>query len=447
MKQATPQAPLKSPSAPKKRWQAFGALRHPHFRTFWFSLIAYVSAVQILQIVLAWAIYDMTNSAIYLGLFGGAMSIPAIAVTFFGGVIADRLDRRQILLIAVVVHAINIGTVALISFLGLLAPWHLLLSSAFLAGVMGMEGPSRQAIIPNLIDRQELMNAIALFSAVWQGTRIVGPFLGGIFIEAFGLTTSLTVVASMFLLSTFLLAFVRADQVKTQGEAFLTQMVDGLAFIRKSPLFYNLIGMTFFNSFFGMSYIFLLPIFAADILNMGAAGLGLLMGASALGSLTGTLVIAAFGKDRQRNTFLVGGAVLFGATLIVFAYAYLVPFSSPLSDVVLFGVPMTTAVLLTVIVLPISGAANSAYMITIMTVLQAAVPDELRGRVMGIHGLTWSLMPLGGLQGGFVANFFGAPFAVAVGGAAVIGYSLLAVARPSFRRRVDDATTPNPVSG
>jgi hypothetical protein len=115
------------------------------------------------------------------------------------------------------------------------------------------------------------------------------------------------------------------------------------------------------------------------------------------------------------------------------------------SGVSILSIPLTGTVLLALAVLAVSGAANSAYMITIQAVLQGAVPDELRGRVMGVHGLTWSLMPLGGLQGGTIANFFGAPFAVALGGVAVVAYALLAVARPSFRQQVTEASASVPV--
>jgi MFS family permease len=432
-------------AAPRRRFQAFGALQSANFRTFWLSLVAFVSANQVLQIILAWAVYDMTKDPLYLGLLGGVMSIPAIAVTFFGGVIADRLDRRQVLLLSMVLYSANIGALTLLSGLGILAPWHLLASGAVIGAVTGLDGPSRQAIIPNLIERKDLMNAIALFSAVWQGTRIVGPFLGGVMVETVGLTLSLAVVTAAFVLSGVLLLFVRVVQVRGATEGFLAQVTQGLGFIKRNPLFYNLIGMTFFNSFFGMSYIFLLPIFAADILDIGAAGLGLLMGASALGSLVGTLSVAAFGKERHRYALLLGGAVVFGGTLVLFAYLHLLPLPDLFSGVSILSIPLTGTVLLALAVLAVSGAANSAYMITIQAVLQGAVPDELRGRVMGVHGLTWSLMPLGGLQGGTIANFFGAPFAVALGGVAVVAYALLAVARPSFRQQVTEASASVPV--
>ena len=310
---------------------------------------------------------------------------------------------------------------------------HLVVAAALIGAFMGLEGPSRQAILPHLVDREDLMNAVALFSSVWQGTRIVFPLVGGFLYAATGLAGSFAVVTVAYLLSVLLLLLVRTAPTVSTGEPFIRQMASGVTFIGRNSLFSSLIGFTFFNSFFGMSYIYLLPIFTKDFLGIGSVGLGLLFSGSAAGALLGTLAIAAFGRDRHRNFLLLGGAVLFGVTLIVFANLHHLGLALP---------GLTTAITTLVLgmgVLAVSGAANSAYMITIQTVLQAAVPDELRGRVMGVHGLTWSLMPLGGWQSAWVAGFFGAPVALTVGGAAIIMYTAAFVARPGFRRRVIEA--------
>ena len=422
--------------APASRWQAFSAMRHANYRIFWLSLVAFVSAQQVIQLVLLWAVYDMTQSAFYVGALGLANSIPAIVVTMFGGVIADRMDRRLVLASAMSVQTLVASAVLILAMTGEAGALHLVIAAALIGAFMGLEGPSRQAILPHLVAREDLMNAVALFSSVWQGTRIVFPLVGGLLYASTGLAGSFLAVTVAYVLSVALLLLVRTAPTVSSGEPFIRQMASGVTFIGKNGLFSSLIGFTFFNSFFGMSYIYLLPIFTKDFLGIGAVGLGLLFSGSAAGALVGTLAIAAFGRDRHRNVLLLGGAVLFGVTLIMFANLHHLGFALP-------GLTIAaTTLALGIGVLAVSGAANSAYMITIQTVLQAAVPDDLRGRVMGVHGLTWSLMPLGGWQSAWVAGFFGAPVALTVGGAAIVMYTAAFITRPRFRRRVIEAGPP-----
>ncbi|MDP7619605.1 MAG: MFS transporter, partial [Dehalococcoidia bacterium] len=134
-------------------------MRHANFRIFWLSLLAFVSAQQVIQLVLLWAVYDITESAFYVGALGLANSIPAIVVTMFGGVIADRMDRRLVLVFAMSLQTIVAAGVVVIGLTSVVAAWHLVVAAALIGGLMGLEGPSRQAILPNLVDREDLMNA------------------------------------------------------------------------------------------------------------------------------------------------------------------------------------------------------------------------------------------------------------------------------------------------
>ncbi|MBI4328849.1 MAG: MFS transporter, partial [Chloroflexi bacterium] len=168
------------------------------------------------------------------------------------------------------------------------------------------------------------------------------------------------------------------------------------------------IGMTFFNAIFGMAYIILLPVFAKDILQVGASGLGYLYAASGTGALLGTLAMAFLTRVRYKGWLLLGGATFFGSFLILFAVTSQVLASVPIALLLLF----------------LAGLSTSLYMVSIMTTLQSLVPDALRGRVMGIYGMTWSLVPVGAMLSGAIAEAAGAPFAVGLGGAAVIVYAV-----------------------
>ena len=169
-----------------------------------------------------------------------------------------------------------------------------------------------------------------------------------------------------------------------------------------------LIGMTFFNSMFGMSYVFLFPVFAKDIFDAGTSGLGFLSAATGIGALLGTVFTASLGNFQRKGWLLLVGAVLFGVFLILFALTSFLFASFPLAMGLIF----------------LAGASTSTYMITVMSTLQTLVPDELRGRVMGIYGMTWSLLPLGAMQAGTIAELTSAPLAVALGGSAVILFAV-----------------------
>ena len=184
--------------------------------------------------------------------------------------------------------------------------------------------------------------------------------------------------------------------------------IDGFRFIARNRIFSWLIGMSFFNSFFGMSYVILMPVFAVDILDVGAEGQGMLLSAGGVGALASTVWLSSLGNAAAKKPVLVVGATLAGLSIVAFGLTAKFIGSYPLALAMMF----------------VNGIFTAAYMISIMSSLQLMVPDNLRGRVMGFYTLTWSIMPLGGMQAGAIANFIGAPFAVAIGGLAVSAFAL-----------------------
>ncbi|MBI4236454.1 MAG: MFS transporter [Chloroflexi bacterium] len=403
-------------SAPR----AWGAFASASFRVYWLSALSFVLGFQVLRVALAWVVYDLTGSPIYLGAMGGVMAAGTLAVTLPGGVIADRVDRRVLLLTTQTLMTVLAVTLVALAALGRLEAWHLLVAAGAVGAIQGIDQPTRTAVIPDLIrDRRDLMSALALGSVVWQGTRIVGPALGGILLAAAGVSATFGVVAAGFAGGALLMAFLRLQRTERERRPVLREMIEGLAFIGRNRLFASLIGLTFVDSLFGAAYVYLLPIYARDILIIGASGMGLLMGVSAAGALTGTLSAALFVGGRWPRVLLLGGAAAFGVGVILFGLSVWLPLS--------LGV------------LYLAGAANALSLITNQTILQAAVPEALRGRVMGAFSLTYGLIPLGGLQAGAVTAQFGAPAAVVVGGVIVVLFSLTLVAQPGFGRSVTRA--------
>ena len=396
---------------------ALGALAYSNFRSYWFSAITFVLGWQILRIVLAWEGYELTSSATFLGLLGLAMGLGTVSVNLIGGVAADRVNRKFLLLGTQVGMTITVAFLMALTFANALAPWHLLAASACIGVIQGIDQPTRTAIIPALIpDRRHLMNALALGSSVWQGTRIFGPGLGGVLMRVFGPAITFGAVTAGFLGGTLLLLAVRIPRLERQPGNVFKELVEGLVFIGRRNLFASLIALTFVDSFFGVAYIQVMPIFARDILAIGVDGMGGLLGASAAGSLLGTGLAAFFVRGRWPVLMLLGGGGLFGAMVIVFGFS--------------------TWLWLSLGALFLSGIFNSISQITNLTILQSAVPEELRGRVMGVFSLTYSLIPLGGLQVGLIADQFGAPTAVAIGGAVAVVFAIALALRASFARSV-----------
>lgn len=401
-----PEPPAASASRLSKTTRMLTALRYPQFRRFWLGNLAAVSGQQMMWVAQGWLVYQLTGSPLYLGYVGLATALPAIILNLVGGVLADRLDQRKVILTTQIVTAIAVFSLATLTLLDVVAVWHVLVV-AFTSGcTQAFNNPARQSIFPSLVDRKDLMNAIALNSMVWQGTRIVAPATGGALIAVFGVATGLYVCAIGFLVLGLAVIGLPAPRKRERAEnaSMFADLSIGVSYIRANFIFMFLIGMSFFNSFFGFSVNQMMPVFAVDILDVGSWGQGLMLSMTGVGAMLGILSIGFMGDTDRKGMLIVGGATAFGGFIILFAFSTYFPLS-----------------LLAVFLM---GAAGSIYMITVQTSLQMRVPDELRGRVMGIYGVTHNIGPLGAMQAGLLASTFSAPIALAIGGTAIILFAL-----------------------
>lgn len=386
--------------------QSLGAMRNPEFRKYWFATLASVLGFQMVSFSQLWLVRQLEPNPLWLGAVGLATGVPSIALTLFGGVLADRVDQRRLIMVTQTLTGVFTALLATLTLLDVVQVWHILAIAFLIGAVNAFDGPARQAIFPDLIERKDLMNAVALNSSIWQGSRMVAPMLAGIIVAAFGTETALFVGAAGFLSMAALISSLKISQAQKQrGRSALQDLFQGAKFVRDSSLFSSLIAMTFFNSFFGMAYLQLMPIFTIDILHKSAAAQGALMSAGGIGALLGTACAAFLGRFPRRGLLILAGSLLFGGMIVGFGLSHW------------YGLSLGLLLL--------AGFCQSIYMISIMSTLQMKVPDELRGRVMGIYGMTYNLMPLGGMLAGGVASVLSAPFAVAAGGGAVSGYALL----------------------
>ena len=409
MQQSPPPSETEVASPGRRRLQLPPAMRYKGYRNYWLALLASVTGYQMLvNFSLLWLIYDITHDARFEGYVGLSIAIPAIGLNLFGGVFADRLDPRKLVGIAQLLTATVAVALAVLVMTDTVNRWHVL-AAAFLIGAMqAFDTPSRQSIWPRLVGREALPNAVALNSVIWTGTRIVAPTIAGIIIGRTNIAAAIIVSATGFYILSVVVQTLKYPPTDRVAGSVFQQMVAGFAFVRENPVFLYLIGMTFFNGMFGMSYIFLMPVFAKEVLDVGAEKTGWLLGASGAGALTGTLIAARMGSHLYYAKALMGGSILFALFLMGFGLVTHLG-SYELGLVVLF----------------FAGCSNNVYLMSVMVNLQTRVPDRFRGRVMGFFTMTWSMTALGAFQSSFFAHYISAPAAVAIGGALVIAFVLV----------------------
>ena len=393
------------------------ALRHRNYRLYWLGQLSSVLAQNMEGVAQGWLVLELTNSPLLLGLTGLTFAAPTIALTLLGGVIADRADRRRIMILSQGASALNFFLLATLILIEWIQLWHVM-ALAFLSGcVRAFDRPSRMALLPQMVPKEDIANAVAVGGTIWQLNRLVGPALAGMLIYLIGIgpTYYFCFGASLIAVSLWLGIRLATQSAASSRSGLLHHMAEGLNFIRKNEIYFIFIAVIFFNSAFGMSYLILMPVFARNVLDVGSQGFGFLQSVGGAGALVGVLAVAWFSHSQGKGRQSLWGAMAFGILLISFAFSK----SYPLSLTLAFAL----------------GVASQFYMTTISTVLQINLPNELRGRVMGIYGLAWELMPVGGMVAGAIAEFAGAPIAVAFGGFMVAAMALLVtIFYPSIRR-------------
>ncbi|MDY6893013.1 MAG: MFS transporter [Chloroflexota bacterium] len=395
----------------------FSSLENPNYRWYWISLLASFAAMQMQVVVRGWLVYDMTDSAIALGWVSAGFGIPILLFSLYGGAIVDRMDKRKLLIITQALSAVTTLVIAVLISIGVIVLWHLVAASVVNGLILAFTLPGRQAIIPQLVERHQIMNAVALGSGAMNVNRVVAPALGGVLVGVIGIHGVYYLIVICYLASAALLLLIPPMEVpyKNPNMTMLNSVGEGLRYVRQSGILMALLALAFVPVVFGMPYQMLMPIFAVDILGVGASGLGYLMGATGLGAVAGSLLVASLSDFNHKGWLLLGTCTLFGTFLILFTssdYYYLSLFF-------LLGV----------------GASSSSYMAVNNTLLQTNVEDEMRGRVMSIYSMTIGLFPLGVLPIAAIAESLSAPLAIGIGGVILVLFTIaMTMFTPILRR-------------
>ena len=374
----------------------YPALSYPLYRRYWFASLASVGGWQISAIAMGWLVFELSGSAFDLGVLGAATALPAIILTIAGGVIADRFEKRAVLIVTTALNVALLCVLAVLEFSGLVTVWHIWLIAAAISIVSGVDWPTRQSFFPHLIEKPALLSAVALNSVLWQSTRMVLPALGGAMLTWLQAGYVFVLAALGYGVMLWVILRIRLHLPGSVTQSVMEQTREGVRFIVHTPLFRNLILLSYATMFFLSAYMQLMPAFAA-LFEAGPAGFGILMSATGVGSITGTVIAGALKSGQHYGKFMLIAALAGAFFLFAFAVTALLPS---------YGLGL--------VVVMLAAAATSVFLIFSTTALQSQVPDALRGRVMGIHGITYSLMPLGALLTGSLAQPLGTAQALMV---------------------------------
>ncbi|HEY3081589.1 MAG TPA: MFS transporter [Chloroflexota bacterium] len=406
------------PADPLRRWLAtsFDALSAPGFRLLFQGNLVTQIGMWMQQVAFGWLVLELTDSPFYLGLAGFFRAIPMLLISPFGGVLADRLERKWLLIASQIGIMAFSGLLALMVALHLARPWHLLVASFLMGCAFSMNMPARQALVAQLVTKEQLPNAIALNSMSMNSSRVLGPALAGAVIGVIGVAGCLFLHAAAYLWSVFNVAAIRVPpyQARARDASVLQNLLEGFRYCYDQKSVFGMLALAVLTAVFGMQYTNLMPSFARDVMGMGPEGLGFMMTAVGVGAIVGSIAVANSGASRRRGTVLLVAAAAFGGSLCVFALA---------------KTPTVAAILLA-----FCGASQAVMMALNQTILQQVVPDHLRGRVMSVYMVTWGLMPLGTLPAGWIAEAYGTPVSIFLGGLVCwIGALWVFFFKPRFR--------------
>jgi len=379
------------------------ALRHRNYRLFFAGQLVSLVGTWMQMIAQPWLVYRLTGSSLLLGSVAFVAQIPVLLLAFVGGAVADRWNRHRVVIATQTASMVLAFILSTLTLTGIVQIWHIFVLSALLGIVNAFDMPGRQAFIVELVEKEDLLNAIALNSSIFNGARVVGPAVAGVLIASIGegwcfFANGVSYVA---VIACLLCMKLKARDIPVSGSSNWSDLLDGFRYVQSTKPIRAVILLLGLISIAGMPQSVLMPIFADQILHGGARGLGVLMGATGLGALAGAMSLAARSGTRGMGKVIAYASAGFGAALVLFSISRWFWISA-------------------LLLLP-AGFCFMVQMASSNTLLQTMVPDHLRGRVMAVHVMTFmGLSPFGSITAGFVAEHLGAPLALAMGGVACL---------------------------
>jgi MFS family permease len=389
--------------------QTFSAMRHRNFRLFFWGQLVSVVGIWMQSTAQQWLVYRITGSQASLGMVTFINFLPVLLFSLFMGVVTDQFSRRNLLVLTQTWFMLMAGILALLTWMGIVQYWHILLLSFLLGFGNALDMPARQAFVVEMVDgdKRDVMNAISVNSALFNIARIIGPAIGGLVVAAFGEAPAFTINALSYLAVIFALLLMKLSPqtVEPSRANPLEKMKYGFRYIFGEKDILGLVVLVAIFSMVGFGPLTLVPVFAKDILDIGADGFGHLLSWQGVGALIGAFLLIVFGDRFHKGKLLLVSRVLLGPAVI--------------------GLAISRTPWLSMLIMALLGYSLITQLVLTNTLIQSIVPDELRGRVLSAY--TWALggfFPLGSLMVGFLGDQIGAPAAAIISG---IGCLLLII--------------------
>jgi MFS family permease len=375
-------------------------LQHREFRLLWYGQVFTSMATWMDSIARGWLMYELTHSSFQLGLVRGVQAIPTLLLSPIAGSAADLYSRKTQILVAQIIDGLLYAWVATMIVTGHIQPWIIYVTSIGLATVQSFQQPSRASMVSDSVPPAYLTNALGLNAVVFNSARSAGPALAGILIAAFGTAASYSVQAIFYLMATIWTVMLRAETravsngggQAAHGESFTQNIIEGWKFSWRNDEVRISLLIVSISMFLLIPFTTLLPVFARDILRVGATGQGVLLTSMGIGALFSSVFVASFGDRMPRGLFMIGGVALYGIAVVIFAASTWYPLS--------------------ILAMFIIGLCHVTSHALIQTVIQSYSPPEFRGRTMAIFHMTQVILVVGAMFIGALATLIGARWAV-----------------------------------
>jgi MFS family permease len=380
---------------------AFAALRHRDFRLLWLGQIVSVTGSQMQLVAINWHVYVLTQSALALGLVGLFRGLPVILCSLAGGVVADAVNRKRLMIVTQSVMLVSAGLLTAVTFAGIKNVWPIYVLSALASAATAFDIPARQSLMPTLVPLEEFPNAVSLYLIVFNVATIGGPAIAGVLLAERGPATIYAINALSFVAVIIALLAMRASgspelQTARKDALSFAALKEGLRFVWQTPIMVQTMTLDFVATFFASATL-LLPIFARERLDVGAHGYGLLASAPAIGSVITAFVMARLGTLQHEGRLVVASVAVYGVATAAFG--------------------VSTAFWFSLVMLAVTGAADTVSTVLRQTIRQLVTPNHLRGRMTSINMMFFMGGPqLGELEAGILAALIKAPLSVVVGG-------------------------------
>jgi len=401
------------------KWpRTFRALQHRNYRLYWFGQIFSLIGTWMQIVAQGWLIYRLTDSPFMLGMVNLVGLLPVVPISLLSGVISDRFSRRKIILITEVILMLQALILAALTWLDIITVWHVIVLSFVLGAAAALEQPVRLAIVVDLVGKEDLTNAVALNSSIYNSARIIGPAIAGFLVAFWGEAGCFLINGLSFsgVIIALLLMDFPAQTTQKEPLQIGAKLIDGFRYIWEEKTIRMLLVIIAYSSFLTLPYVALMPAFAKDILRTGPEGLGLLMTGIGIGAMVGALGIAGI-QPGKRGLWMTVGNVLGPLLLLLFT--------------------LTRSLALSLMLITLIGGSNAIRQSMANSLIQLTTLDEFHGRVMSIFNLIFNGMSrVGALVIGGIAEFSGVSWALAMGGAISLLISLLIIWRMSYVHQI-----------